>query len=190
MKTRRVRLGKYLTVKEKYLKPIFSGEKITTIRRGIVVPSSKVVYLRSNGKVVAELEIERVKYVRVEDLTTLDAIKDGFKSKKELLKNLRKCYPNLSDNEWVSIIEFRVVRKIYDEYTHQDTRSPVEIARLGLAYGLPSNEEERRILALIVTIGDLKEVAVRVGGIDKYPLIYKIIGRIERELYKMGILTK
>ncbi len=190
MKTRRVKLGKYLTVKGKYLKPILSGEKITTIRRGIIVPSSENVYLRSNKRIVAELKVENVKYVRVEDLTTLDAIRDGFKSRSELLKNLKKCYPDLKNNEWVSIIEFRVVRKLSNKDLPRRAKSPAEIARLGLAYGIPSNEEERRILALTVVLEDPKEVAAKIGGLDKYPLIHKVLRKVKKELSKIGVLSE
>lgn len=105
-----IRLGKILCIKKKYLKLILSGEKTTTIRRGIIKPKHKRVYLHSGGKIVGELEIKSVRYLTVGDLTEKDARRDGFKDKEELLNGLRKFYPDLNEDDYITILEFKLVK--------------------------------------------------------------------------------
>ncbi|RLE69152.1 MAG: hypothetical protein DRJ34_01490 [Thermoprotei archaeon] len=105
-----IRLGKVLCIKKKYLKLIFSGKKTTTIRRGIIKPKHRRVYLHSGGKIVGELEIKSVKYLTVKDLTERDARKDGFENKEELLDGLKKFYPDLNEDDYITILEFKLVK--------------------------------------------------------------------------------
>lgn len=118
MRTRRprkVKLGRYLGVKEEYVDKIVKGEKRTTIRRGIVSPSRQRVFLKSDGVVWGEATIDSVTYTKLGRLREEDARMDGFNSLKELREELSRIYPGISPEEWVTIINFRVSR-IYGNF--------------------------------------------------------------------------
>lgn len=188
---RRIRLGKHLSIKADYLPAIFRGEKITTIRRGIVVPIYDRVYLHSKGKVIGEVEIESTKYVKVRDLTDKDALLDGFKNKRELMENLRKFYPDINEEDWVTILRFKLVRKIKEEdkdhYIYYGY-TPREIAKLALAYDVASNSEEKRILALVLTKNSIREAAIQLGGLHNRNKIRNILRSCTEKLLKMGVI--
>lgn len=87
-----MRLGRHLMLKRDYLERLLSGEKRVTLRLGVVVPTSRKVYLHSDGRIVAEAEIEGVVYKRVEELTDEDAREDGFANREELIRELKRFY--------------------------------------------------------------------------------------------------
>ena len=107
----RVRLGKFLHFKKKYLEQVLSGGKVTTIRRGIVTPSGDRVYLVCNGRVLGEARISSLRFVRFGDLTDADARRDGFESKDKLVEALREIYPSISKDDWVTIITLEDVTR-------------------------------------------------------------------------------
>jgi len=191
-RTRRVRLGRHLTIKSEYLSAIMRGEKITTIRRGIVVPLYDRVYLHSGGKIVGEVEIESTRYLRVKNLTNKDALLDGFKSKRELIAHLRKYYPDLNDDDWITILKFRLIKRISGEEIEEDSTycgySPVEIARLALAYGIFQSSEKRRILALVLTRGSIREAALELGGLHRRGIVRRVLREAVEKLIEHGFI--
>ena len=104
-------LGLFLRFKREHLEKVLSGDKRMTIRWGIVRPRYAVVYVASGGSVYAEALIEGVATMPVRDLDERLAARDGFASLDELLSELRKLYPRLSDNDYITIIRFTVVRR-------------------------------------------------------------------------------
>jgi len=189
VKPRRRVLGRHLSIKSEYLESILSGDKVTTIRKGIITPKYTRVLLHSGGKIVGEVEIESVRYLQVKDLTRKDALRDGFKSREELLEKLKKHYPDLSPEDWVTILEFRLIRRL-DERENEIYQgySIEELARLALAYNVLTDPEERRILALIAVKGSLREVARELGGLKYRKLVRKVIRKAVRRLVDKGII--
>ncbi|OYT62884.1 MAG: hypothetical protein B6U69_00545 [Thermofilum sp. ex4484_15] len=175
----RKKLGKYLTLDKEYLNLIFEGKKVTTIRRGLIVPSTEIVYLKCDGKMFGELKILSTKYVRARDLTDKDAKLDGFKDKRELMEKLLKYYPDLKPEEWMTIIKFKLLRKM-NGITDED------LARLALAYGLFKDERERRILSAVAR-GVPKETMKEVMGFEEREVI-KVMKGILKKLKEKGVI--
>ena len=167
------RLGRYLSIDKEYLGLIFNGVKVTTIRKGLVVPSVDIVYLKSDGKTFGELKIESTKYVKAKDLTDEDARLDGFRDKEELMRGLLKYYPDLKPEDWVTIIRFKLLRKM-------EGLDNGDIARLALAYGLFANERERRILSMVARGGSKDAIKELLGVSENY-----ISGTLERALKRL-----
>ncbi len=187
------RLGKILRFKEKYLRMLLFEGKRTTIRRGIVTPGSQTVYLESGGKIYGEATIEGVKYTRLSELTGEDAVSDGFGSREELVKALREIYPDMSSDEWVTIIEFGDVTRYSKPVPREALREArsyerdlPRIARLGLAYGAAESLEEQRVLAKMRVHGDVKKAARELGLSPRY--VKLLLGRVARRLKERGLL--
>ncbi len=98
-----------LRIAEEFEKKITDGSKKTTIRRGKRDATPGESFRIENPATDYEYasRIRRVTYKKAGDLTRQDAIKDGFSSKDALLKKLQEFYPDLSDNEVVTIVEFK-----------------------------------------------------------------------------------
>ena len=163
-------IGRHLMVKGKYVEKILSGEKKATIRLGIVKPKY---------------------HKRVRDLTDNDALKDGFSSRKELLKELRKNYDELNPDDYVTIIEFEVIKKL-SELDYKDPwlgLKPAEIARIGLRYCTDLSDEEKRVLEDLTRTESLRKTAIRLyGNISKRWIIRKVLRRVLKKLIEKGVL--
>nr|MDO8043522.1 ASCH domain-containing protein [Candidatus Baldrarchaeota archaeon] len=106
---------KTLDFDEIYIRKILEEKKITTIRRG--VRNFKVgekVLITSQDRIYAEAEITEIRCLKVSDLTDEDALKDGFSSKEELLKALKKYYSSIRPSDTVTIIGFKILKKFSD----------------------------------------------------------------------------
>jgi len=184
-------IGRHLMVKGKYVEKILSGEKKATIRLGIVKPKYDEVFIHGGGRPVALAKIVKVSHKRVKDLTDNDALKDGFSSKRELLKELKKNYDELNPNDYVTIIEFEVIKKL-SELDYKDPwlgLKPAEIARIGLRYCTDLNDEERRILEDLTRTESLRKTAIRLyGNISKRWIIRKVLRRVLKKLIEKGVL--
>ena len=94
-----------LPIAAEYLSAIRTGCKSTTIRKG--KPSIKKGRLLLTARTgFVSVNVTDVKVTRFSCLTDVDANKDGFASLAELQKALTKHYPDLGDNNWVTIIYF------------------------------------------------------------------------------------
>ncbi len=90
---------------------IINGEKITTVRRGIKsYPVGRIVELTANGQRFALAKVKKVVVKRVRELTDEDAVRDGFKSREELISALKRIYGDIRDDEFVTVVHFEVVK--------------------------------------------------------------------------------
>jgi len=183
-------IGRHLMVKGKYVDLILSGKKTATIRKGYWVPKFKEIILHGGGRPFAVAEITDVIYKKLRELSNEEVLEDGFSSKDELVKELRKAYGDVHENDLVTIIKFKVKKKL----TELDVKDPymglkpVEIARLALRY-LDLNEEERKILNTLVQSKSLREAAIRLyGDIGARWRIRKVVKRALRELVDRGLI--
>ena len=96
---------------EEFVEAIIRGNKITTIRMGrrSYYPVGSVVELAVKNESFAKARIEKVEYKRIRDLTDEDALRDGFASKIELIKELRKIYGKVNADDEVTIVHFTLV---------------------------------------------------------------------------------
>lgn len=187
-------LGRHLMLKSNYIDKVLNcgiGGVARTIRIGYVKPKFKEIYIHSQGKVIAKAEIINTIYKRVKDLTDEDAKLDGFSNRKELLKELRKIYGKFSLNDWVTILELKILE--YLNKSDEDVNAklkPVDIARLALYYNVPLSEEERKILKAITEVGSLRKLAIKMfGTIEKRWIIRKVIRKALNLLIKYGIVN-
>lgn len=164
----RYRLGKILRFKRRYIEALLRGSKATTIRRGIVTPARDRVFLEAGSKVVGEARISSLRFTRLRDLTDADAQRDGFSSREELLSALREIYPDIKQDEWVTVISLEDVTRYSKPIPVEELRERLpdnlaEVARSALAHGVASTLEERRFYALLVSGKGLKEAAAESG---------------------------
>lgn len=184
-------LGRHLTLKWRYIGMLLKGQKTTTIRRGIVKPKYREVFIHSGGKVIAKAEIVSVKYKKIKDLTDEDAKKDGFKSLQELLKELKKTYGKINPKEWVTIIELKIKNVLYgvsdsDVYLGL---SPVDIARLALRYNLDLSEREKELLEEISRTGSLRKASLNLyGRVDNRRELRRVVRKALKILINKNII--
>ncbi|WP_461862911.1 ASCH domain-containing protein [Thermococcus sp.] len=159
MRERKIQIRKFILIDSSYKSRILRGDKVTTIRYGRyeVKPGSEVyLAVRPSDTVVVKVRITEVVKKKVRELTDDDARKDGFRDVKELLRALNKIYGELSGDDEVTIIGFRVIKR-YDGgiplkwLKGLNYREPEEIARLYLENqeGLNLNRETDFILRRI-----------------------------------------
>jgi len=180
-------IGRSLMIRGKYAKKILEGIKRTTIRRGIVRPKYDEVIIHSGGRPICRAKIIRVDHKKLKDLTDYDAVKDGFGDLLELLEELDRLYGEINPNEWITIIEFKVVERISElEGRHPYLGlKPVEIAELSLKYlGEELDSKEQKIFVELVKSRSLRKVAKKLYG---SPLNRKEIRRSLKRALKMLI---
>ncbi len=101
---------KSINFDEEYVDLILSGKKKSTVRKGIKsYEMGKVVYLTASSKPFAKAKVTKAVVKRVKELSDEDAIKDGFKSKEELIEALRKIYGRIDESDLVTIIHFELI---------------------------------------------------------------------------------
>ena len=190
---KKVYLRRHLMVKGRFVDLILRGVKTTTIRLGEVVPKYDEVIIHGGGKPVAKVRIVSVRTKRVRELTEGDAKKDGYRSLRELLRDLERVYgrPILPDDV-VTIIEFRVVQRFTD-LNPEDVYlglSPVDVARLGLRYlGKELGEEDRRVLHAVLRFQSIRTAAIELyGSLSLRWRIRRVLRRVLMTLVKRGIL--
>ncbi len=191
---KRRELGKYLSFKRDYLNSVLSGRKRSTIRLGIVTPRNSRVYLECNGKIYGELYIESTEYVKFSELTEKDAVRDGFNSLEELKDALKNIYTNLSGEDWVTIIHFRLIEKYVKPVERSEIEKGVEgvsyteVARLGLAYSTYSSSTERRVLTAVAYAGDIDTALEKLSEDISHRRVFGILKKTFKKLVKMGVL--
>lgn len=185
-------LGRHLMVKGEFVKDILSGRKKATIRLGKVKLKYNELIVHGGGRPVAKVRVTGVRYKRVSELTDEDAVKDGFRSREELLEALRRMYGDFSEDDYVTIIEFEVVQDLsslepQDPYLGLE---PADIARLGLRYlSNMLTEEERKILRDLTITNSIRSTAVRLyGGLEKRWRVRRVLRRVLSGLVKQGLI--
>jgi hypothetical protein len=100
--------GDPIRVDDELFAAIASGKKKSTIRDGIriVRPGSKLLIVAYDGRHIVKF-VDSVTLKRFVDITELDAKHDGFQSKAQLTKTLKKYYQDLVDTDTITIIRFQ-----------------------------------------------------------------------------------
>ena len=164
-------LGRHLMLKGEHAEKILSGAKTTTIRLGLLKPRYEEIIIHSGGRPIAKARIMAVRHKRISNLTSGDAVRDGFNSVDELLDYLRKAYGELKPETTVTIIEFQLVKR-FDEAHREDPYlglEPGDIARLALRYLKGElDEEEERILKSLTETNSIRLTARRLRGSPSY----------------------
>ncbi len=185
-------IGRHLMIQGKYLDLILSGKKVTTIRYGIVKPKFQEVIIHSAGKVIGKAIIKRVVYKKVKDLTDEDAQKDGFSNKQELVRELKKTYPDLRFSDYVTIIEFELVQR-FDNVSDYDVYcglNPLDVARIALRYNIGLTDEEKSLLRELLAKKSIRKLAIeKFGSLNKRWIIRKVLRKALRLLIEKGVLS-
>lgn len=182
-------IGRHLMIKSKFLNDILKGTKRATIRLGKVQVKSREFYIHSGGQIIAKARLKRITYKCISELTDDDAKIDGFSSRDELINALKEHYGDIKDDDYVTIIEFDIIEFLNktEEKTYYGLNA-YEIAKLALKYlNLP--EEERKILEALVKTRSIRYVAKKFfGKLSKRWKVRRLISRVAKELYELGII--
>lgn len=102
---------KKLTFKKEYAPDIISGKKTSTVRMTSSLKVGDEVELYAGGIWLGTAKIKGVEVKKVRKLTDEDALKDGFNSRDELVKTLKRIYRSkgLSESTEVKLIRFRLM---------------------------------------------------------------------------------
>ncbi len=187
-------LGRHIMVKGRYIRDIVEGRKTATIRKGIVKPKYREMIVHGGGRPIAKISIERVYHKKVKELTDQDALKDGFSSREELIEELKKVYPDITEDDWVTIIEFKVIQRL-DHLEPEDPYmglEPIDIARIALRYLADElDEHEHEILLDLTRTGSIRATAIRLfGNLNKRYIVRKTLKKALNMLIEKGILRK
>ena len=185
-------IGRHLMVKGEYVKDILEGRKRATIRLGVVRLRYPELIVHGGGRPVAKIRVTRVVYKKVSELTDEDAVKDGFRSREELIRALERTYGEVKPDDYVTIIEFDVIQDL----THIEPEDPylglkpADVARLALRYLSDTlSEEERKILLELTRTDSIRAAAIRLfGDLGKRWRIRKVLRRALRELVRRGLV--
>jgi len=89
----------------KFLDLVRSGRKRTTVRKGKrLYPKGRAV-LRS-GSEETTINVRAVRHCSLRDLTDDDARLDGFSSRTALVRTLESFYPDLTEDDQVTVVTF------------------------------------------------------------------------------------
>lgn len=91
-----------------FFNAIQDGCKTTTIRIGKRKISAENIIIQSGARKI-EAKIINVRHSSLEELTELDAQKDGFENLFELKKVLRTIYPETNQRSVFTVIEFSLI---------------------------------------------------------------------------------
>ncbi len=190
---RRVKfIGRHLMVKGKYVDDILSGRKKATIRMGIVKPKYDELIIHGGGRPVAKVKITRVVHKKLRELTDEDAVKDGFKNKDELIRELKHVYPEISDDDWVTVIEFELRQRLDHVKTEEPYHglSPGDLARIALRYLKNDlSDEDRKILLDLTRTNSIRATTYRLfGDINKRIIVRKVLRKALRKLVEKKII--
>lgn len=98
----------YLTVRPRFLPIVREGRKKSITRLGrldMTVGSGLVLY---GGDEELAVHLTKVTRKLVKELTKEDAQLDGSKTREEMIDDLKEQYPFLSEDDEVTVIEFRL----------------------------------------------------------------------------------
>jgi len=187
-----VYLKKHLMIKGRFAKLILTGRKRATIRLGRVIPRSSEIIIHAGGKPIARAVIKNIVYKKVRELTLEDAVKDGYNSLEELLRDLEDVYDTkLSGDEVVTIIEFEVKEEIRGESEDRYMGlQPQKIAKLALKHlSNELSEEDKVILEVLADCGSIRETAYRLfGSVYKRFIVRRALRRALEKLIDKNII--
>lgn len=97
---------KTIRLLDKFMDLVISGKKTSTIRYGLVFISDSPVALMSRKRTIM-VDVTHLDYSkRYKDLTEKDAHADGFESLESLKREIEKFYPQISQDDQITIIRF------------------------------------------------------------------------------------
>ncbi|MGB9786755.1 MAG: ASCH domain-containing protein [Infirmifilum sp.] len=186
------KLGKTLSFRLRYLEKILRGEKTTTIRKGILQPQSDEVFLESGGQIYGEARVKSLRFTRVSELTKDDALKDGFNSLEDLLDALKEIYPDIKEDDWVTIISLEEITRYSSPVPVNEIKSlkavdPSLVARLALAYGIDESQIHRVVLAKLALGYTTGKVAEDLGLPE--PQVKEILNNYALKLRSKNLLS-
>jgi hypothetical protein len=192
--TRAKFIGRHLMLKGAYVEKILCGEKRATIRRGIVKPKYNEITIHAGGRPVAKARISRVYYKKLCELGDYEAKLEGYSSREELIRELRRVYKGIRDDEYVTVIEFEVTQrlnKLPPEEPYLGLK-PVDIARIALRYIKDELRDfEIKVLIDLTRTNSIRATAMRVlGDVNKRAVIRKIIKKALRILVEKGLIKR
>jgi len=186
-------LGRHLMVKGNYVNAILESKKVATIRLGIVKPKYNELIIHGGGRPVAKVAIESVEYKKVRELTDEDAKLDGFKTKDELIEELRRLYGYISSDDYVTIIKFKVIQKLTDlqPVDHYLGLQVGDVARLGLRYlSKELSNEDKEILIDLTRTNSIRKTAINIfGDLNKRRIVRRLLRKVLNELVRRGIIS-
>ncbi|NAZ27462.1 MAG: ASCH domain-containing protein [Thermogladius sp.] len=187
-------LGRHILFKEEYAARLIEGSKTTTIRRGIVKPRYREVILHAGSRPIAVARVEYVYYKRLREISDDEAKRDGFENKAELVKTLKRIYPGMREDEYVTIIGLRVVKRVDTVNLNKPFGglNPVELARIGLRYlSRELTDFESRLLLELTRTGDIDLTVERaLGDPGKRDLLVDLLNRVLRLLVEKQVLRE
>ncbi|MEM1735049.1 MAG: ASCH domain-containing protein [Desulfurococcaceae archaeon] len=193
MKNRVRYIGRHLMMRKIYADALLSGLKKATIRLGIVKPKYKELILHSDGKPIAKVLVKNVYYKRIYELNDEDAVKDGFSSVHELLRDLERIYGKLPLDAYVTIMELEVLER-FDRIKPQDPYyglKPVDVARIALRYldKQMFSEEELKILYELTRSSSIRAIALKhYGDLNKRYLVRRVLRKAIKLLLDRGLI--
>jgi hypothetical protein len=103
--------GGQLGLSHKYLEFVVNERKKSTIRDGVLVFSPKCeLRLRFSRKASAlVVRVTRSQVKRLKDVSQEEVESDGFKDRHELIAELRRYYPLITDDSVVTVVNFELV---------------------------------------------------------------------------------
>ncbi|MHC1627227.1 MAG: ASCH domain-containing protein [Candidatus Nezhaarchaeales archaeon] len=188
-------LGRHIMLKKDFADLVLAGIKTATIRLGVVKPKKRQVLLHSGGKVLAELEITDVEVKKVRELTDEDAKQDGFQSRQQLIENLEKIYGRLRPDDHVTIIRFRVLRRIEGSEAEEESKylglKPVDIASIAIRYGIRLHPRDMIIIKKVAETGSIRRAAVALfGDVTRRKAIRIALNKALKKLMEAGIIKR
>ncbi|MEZ0394626.1 MAG: ASCH domain-containing protein [Desulfurococcaceae archaeon] len=185
-------IGRHLMLKGKYGEAVLRGEKVTTIRRGVVKPKYEEIILHWGGRPAAIARITAVRYKKLFELSDEDARKDGFNSREELIREIKSVYRGVRPDEVFTIIEFQVLKRL-DELDLGEPYGglrPQDLARIVLRCCREKlSDEEAKVLLELTRTGSIRATAIKLyGNPSKRQVIRRILKKWYEQLIKMGII--
>ncbi|ABL77733.1 ASCH domain-containing protein [Thermofilum pendens] len=186
---------KHLLFSRQYLEKLLSNEKTTTIRvkRPRLKPGDEVL-VHCGGRVLGRAKITYIYKKKLRDLTLDEAVRDGFGSLEELIRNLKRHYPRLSADSYVYVINFSWVERFEEPPSDVDVSWPYaasfrEVAEKALNT-LELDEFERNVLKLVVSEGSIRKAAYALGGLNQRFIVRDVLRRVAQRLEEMGVLAR
>jgi len=184
---------KHLMFSRKYWNLLVSGRKKATIRIGdLGLKAGDEAFIHCGGYVLGRVKIKKVTRKRLRDLTDEDAEKDGFMSKEDLVKALKRHYPNIGGRTTLTIIEFEWISRtkpvFSEKFAWKYELKPSEVAKLALEKCEELDESEKAVLKLLAKYGSIRKAAAKLGGLTARPVVRSIVRKAAYLLEKKGLV--
>lgn len=169
-----------------YADKLLAGEKRVTIRKGIVRPKYNELIVHAGGRPIAKVKVTRVYFKKLKELGEYEAKLEGYSNPEELIRELKKVYKDISDEDYVTVIEFEVVQRL-DQLEPEDPYlglKPADIARLALRYlSSELSDFEKKVLLDITRTNSIRGTSINVfKDLNKRYIVRKILRKALRAL--------